>query len=265
MNKDSLFTDSLNSVGTWISIGHPTITEISANLEFDFLLIDTEHTPLDLQTVENMIRGVEATDETTTVVIRVPDNDPVPIKRVLDLGITTVMVPMVETATEAREVVDSVLYPPEGNRGVASGRATEHGARFEEYVENANDLITTIVQIETPTGIENVDEIAAIDGVDALFVGPSDLSASMDAFGELSSNSFEEAVEHVIDCGQKNGVPVGTLTVDPDGIKRCVDQGFDFLIISKDTASLIRGSREALDRYDQIHSQAQRTTEHSSR
>ncbi|MFB6226973.1 MAG: HpcH/HpaI aldolase/citrate lyase family protein [Halobacteriales archaeon] len=246
----NVFSTSERPVGTWISIGHPVVAEVTAELGLDFLLIDLEHTPIDLQTVENMIRAVEATGSETQVVVRVADNDPVRLKQILDTGISTVMVPMIETSGEARDLVDAVKYPPEGIRGVASGRATGYGRDFEEYVETVNARISTIVQVETLTGLENVEEIADVAGVDALFVGPSDLSASLGLFGDRSADEFDEAVERIVAAGRSADVPVGTLSVDPDGIERCVRRGFDFLIVGKDTASLATATMDAKDRFE---------------
>lgn len=235
-------------VGTWLSIGHPSVAEISANQDFDFVLIDTEHTSMGLETVENMARGVDAAGETSTVV-RVPENDTARIKRVLDIGVGGVMVPMVEDAEEARELVESVRYPPEGVRGVAGGRASTYGLDFPEYLEEAHESILTIVQIETEAGLRNAEEIAAVDGIDALFVGPSDLSASLGLFDDQENPQFQNAVQDVLEAGDRTGIPVGTLTIELPEIESRIEEGFDFLIVGKDTSTLMRGNREARKRY----------------
>nr|WP_244256829.1 aldolase/citrate lyase family protein [Halomicrobium sp. IBSBa] len=237
-------------LGTWISVGHPTIAEAVAQLDIDFLLVDMEHTTMGLETVESIARSVDAADGETETVVRVPWNDPVRLKRVVDIGVAGVMVPMVGTAEEARELVRAVQYPPDGIRGIAGSRATEYGRNFEEYVANANGTILTIAQIETEAGLENAAEIAAVDGVDALFVGPADLSGALGKFAEWDSQSLTTAMASVIEAGNDADVPVGTLVTDLDDIDTRVDQGHDFLIAGKDVSLLMDGVDEAIDRYD---------------
>lgn len=237
-------------VGNWVSIGHPAVVEVNAALEFDFVLIDTEHTTMTLETVEHLVRAVECGDGDTEAIVRVPDDDPSRIKRVLDIGAAGIMVPMIETAEEARELVEAVHYPPEGIRGIAGGRAAKYGLDFQEYVENADDSILTFVQIETETGLANVENIAAVDGIDSLFVGPADLSGALGVLGQHDPAKLQEAIDRVLDAGEASEVPVGTLTVDPDQIDGRVDEGFDFLIVGKDTVELAASSREAKERYE---------------
>ena len=237
-------------LGTWLSIGHPTVAEAASHLDLDFVLVDMEHTTMDLETVEAMARGVDAAPGTTETVVRVPWNDPVRLKRVIDIGVSGVMVPMIGTPEEAQQLVRSIRYPPEGIRGIAGSRATGYGQNFEEYVTTANGSIVTIAQIETEQGLENAEAIGAVDGIDALFVGPADLSGALGLFAEWDAPEFAEAVESVIDAGHAADVPVGTLTVDPADIDDRVEQGFDFLIAGKDVSLLMDSIDGAIDRYD---------------
>lgn len=236
-------------LGTWLSIGHPKVAEGVAQLDLDFVLVDMEHTTMSLETVENMARGVDAAGSGTETVVRVPWNDPVRLKRVVDIGIAGVMVPMIDNAEEARSLVESIRYPPEGIRGIAGSRATGYGRNFEEYVANANGSILTIAQIETREGLENAEDIANVDGIDALFVGPADLSGSLGLFAEWGSDEFGEAIEKVVEAGDSAAVPVGTLTVDIDAVDSRLDQGFDFLIAGKDIALLMDSVDRAIDEY----------------
>lgn len=254
------FQTQSNIAGAWLSIGHPTVAEVTAKQGFDFVLIDTEHTPLTLETVENMSRAVELADGETETIVRVPSNDPDRIKRVLDIGVAGVMVPMIETAAEARQVVRSVTYPPDGIRGVASGRAAEYGEDFQRYVETADSTITTVVQIETQTGLENARDIAAVDGIDAVFVGPADLSANLGIFGEWDSDRLAAAIDRVVDAGDESDVPVGTFVVDPDDIELRVEQGFDYLIVGKDTSHLSSANERVRNRYEDVVSQSPATS-----
>ena len=246
--EDALEDESY-PMGTWLSIGHPTVAEVSASSDVEFVLIDTEHTTMSLETVENMTRAVDAADSPTDTIIRVPWNDPIRLKRTLDIGINGVMVPMIDTADEARALVNAMRYPPDGIRGVASGRATEYGENFAEYVANANGSFTTIAQIESKEGLENAEAIARVDGIDALFVGPADLSAALGVFGQENPEKLVDAMEHVIEVGANADVAVGTL-VDPADVENRIKYGFDFLIVGKDTSTLATANREARTVYE---------------
>lgn len=247
--KDAIETGE-RPLGTWLSIGHPTIAEAVAQLDVDFLLVDMEHTTIDLETVESIARGVDAAPGETATVVRVPWNDPVRLKRVIDIGVAGVMVPMIETADEARELVRSLQYPPDGIRGVAGSRATRFGKRFEEYVATANGSILTIAQIETKDGMDNAAEIAAVDGIDALFVGPADLSAALGLFGEWDSEELATAMKTIIDAGNGAGIPVGTLVTDLEKVGDRVEQGYDFLVAGKDVSLLMESVDDAIERYE---------------
>ncbi|MGM0605400.1 MAG: HpcH/HpaI aldolase family protein [Halobacteriota archaeon] len=250
-NLKAAFDRQSHLSATWVSIGNPTVAEVSATKPFDFVLIDTEHTTTTLETVENMHRAIEATPGDTGTVIRVPWNDPVYLKRVLDTGVSGVMVPMIDTPAQAESLVESVRYPPEGSRGIASGRASAYGSNFQSYVATASETFVTIAQIETRAGLENVEAIANVDGIDALFAGPADLSGALGVFAEWDDPTFLEAMDRVITAGHDAGVPVGTLTVQPEAAPERVDQGFDFQIIGKDTSYLLDRHDHALELYRQ--------------
>jgi 2-keto-3-deoxy-L-rhamnonate aldolase RhmA len=237
-------------VGSWVSIGHAAVAEVNAMLGFDFALIDIEHTPTTMETVQHMVHAVEAADGDTEPLVRVPINDPVPIKQVLDTGVSAVMVPFVETEAEARDAVAAARYPPAGMRGIAGSRAAGYGLEFEEYVTSANDRVCTVLQIETERAVENAGAIATVDGVDALFVGPSDLSGALGAFGDLDSAVFRTAVDEVLAAAHDRGVPVGTLAIGADAIRRQVDLGFDFMIVGKDASHLATGARDAMATFE---------------
>ena len=241
--------DGDNPLGTWISVGHPTVAEVAAGSDVEFLLVDMEHTTMSLETVEDMARAVDAAGNETAMVVRVPWNDPVRLKRVVDIGVAGVMVPMVSTVEEATDLVEAIRYPPEGIRGIAGSRATDYGRNFEEYVTSANGSILTIAQIETEAGLENAADIAAVDGIDALFVGPADLSGSLDLFAQWHTDTFRDAMAAVVEAGAAADTPVGTLTTSVDDVSDRIDQGFDFLIAGKDTALLMDGIEAAAEAY----------------
>lgn len=233
-----------NAVGNWISIGHPAVAEICAR-GFDFVIVDTEHTATGLESLENVLRAVEALDEDVAPLVRVPWNDAVRIKRVLDLGVAGLMIPMVETGDQAGRAVDAMQYPPDGTRGLAPARASDYGRTFGEYVDRANDELTTIVQVETERGVKNVDDIVSVSGVDAVIVGQGDLSASLGVFGDWNDDRFESALQSVIETAHDAGKPVGMLATDREGIHRWVDAGVDFVIAGADMFYLRAGSEAA--------------------
>lgn len=237
-------------VGNWLSIGHSSVAELTAMLAFDFAMMDLEHTPTSLETIQGMVHAVEAVDGPTEPMVRIPDNDPVFVKRVLDTGVSGVMVPMIDSAAEARELVAAAKYPPEGRRGIAGSRAAGYGLEFEEYVTDANDETLVIAQIETERGLANAEEIAAVDGVDAIFAGPADLSGSLGVFGEWESDRLAAAMERVADAAAAEGLLAGTLAVRPEDIDLRAEQGFECIIVGKDAAYIADGSREAMAAFE---------------
>jgi 2-keto-3-deoxy-L-rhamnonate aldolase RhmA len=230
-------------VGTWVSLAEPAVAELLAP-DFEFVVLDTEHTPNTLETVANCARAVDAAPGDALPIARVAWNDPVRIKRILDLGVGGVMVPMVETPDEAEAAVAACRYPPEGIRGMAAARAHDYGRSFDEYVERANDDVLTILQVETEEGLSNVEEIAAVDGVDALFVGPADLSANLGVLGEWESDAFVDGVERIVTAAQDAGTPVGTLGVDVDQLRAFDSFDYDYVIAGVDAAMLLGGAAD---------------------
>ncbi|WP_135825043.1 HpcH/HpaI aldolase family protein [Halorussus ruber] len=243
--------------GQWLSVGHPAVAEVCAR-EADFAVVDTEHAPTDLESVANVARAVEAAgdgdaagDGETALLARVAWNDPVRIKRVLDTGVSGVLVPMVESAEEAREAVEAVRYPPEGVRGIAGSRGNDYGRNLAEQVEDGGNHLVTVVQIETEEAVENAGAIAAVEGVDALLVGPADLSGSLGVFGEYAGETFREAVESVLDRAHDADTPVGTLATSDDEIRRWAEYGYDYQIVGVDAGYLAAGAERARSVYDE--------------
>ena len=232
------------TVGTWCSLTDPAVAELAAGGDVDFVVVDTEHAPLGLATVADCLRGVAAND--CAPVVRVPWNDPVRIKRLLDLGPDGLIVPMVDDADGARAAVAATRYPPEGVRGIAAARAADYGRRFESYVESGHRELSLLVQVESKAAVEHAAGIAAVDGVDALFVGPADLSAALGCFADWEAPPFLAAVETVLEAGEAVGVPVGTLGTTPEEVRSLGALGFDFLVAGFDAAHLIAGQRRAV-------------------
>ena len=231
-------------IGTWISSASPLVAEAVAHAGFDWGLIDMEHSPIDLMEVVHLLQAVAATR--MAPLVRVPCNDPIVIKRVLDAGATTLMVPFVQDAGEARAAVAATRYPPEGVRAMsASGRASRFGTDAT-YFRSANRGLAVIVQLETVQAVGQLEPIAAVPGVDALFLGPGDLSASMGHVGHPTHPAVMDLMTQVVHRCKALGKPVGAFGATPEVVAQYRAIGFDFVAIGSDLGLLIRGAKEAI-------------------
>ena len=231
-------------VGMWVCSGSPLVAEICAGSGLDWLLVDMEHSPNGLESVLAQLQAVAAYP--VTPVVRVPVGDAVTIKRVLDLGVQNLLVPMVSSVEAAQAVVEAVRYPPRGRRGVGAVLArSARWNRVDGYIEDADEHVSLFVQVETAEGVASADAIAAVDGVDGEFVGPSVLAASMGLLGQQSHPDVVAAVLRTFDAVRAVGKPVGVNAFDPDLARSYVDAGASFLLVGADVALLARGS-EAL-------------------
>lgn len=235
----------------WLSVLEPALAEITANAGYEVVFLETEHNTADLEDVENAVRGLE-TGGNPDAIVRVPSNDPVYLKQVLDIGVDGVMVPMVETATEAEELVQATRYPPEGKRGTGVWRAQAYGDSMDEYVASADERLLRIAQIETPTAVDNAAEIAAVDGIGSLFVGPVDLSAALGDLGDTESDAFVEAARTVIDAAHARDKPVGVLALDDEDVGYYDDLGFDWQIVGVDLLALRDGIASARATHEDV-------------
>ena len=202
------------SIGSWIQIGHPAIAEIMASAGFDWLVVDLEHSAITLREAEDLIRVIDL--KGVVPLVRLSSNNPEQIKRIMDAGAYGVIVPMVNTETEARMAVAACRYPPAGNRGVGLGRAQTFGETFDEYFVNNNESAVLIAQIEHHIAVQNISDILAVDGVDGVIIGPYDLSASMDIPGQLEHPKLREGIASVIEAAQLAGKPAGFHSVSSD-------------------------------------------------
>ena len=230
--------------GMWVCSGSPLVAEICAGSGLDWVLIDMEHSPNGLESVLGQLQAVAAYP--VTPVVRVPIGDIVTVKQVLDLGAQNLLVPMVSSPDEARAIVDAVRYPPRGRRGVGSALArSARWNRVEDYLANADDHVSLFVQIETSEGVDAAAAIAAVDGVDGVFVGPSDLAASMGLLGQQTHPEVTAAALRAFDGVRSAGKPVGVNAFDPTVARSYMDAGASFVLVGADVALLARGS-EAL-------------------
>jgi len=232
--------------GMWVCSGSPVVAEICAGSGLDWLLIDMEHAANSLESVQVQLQVVAAYD--ITPVVRVPSGDAVMIKQVLDLGAQNLLIPMVSSAAEAQALVEAVRYPPGGRRGVGSALSrSARWNRIEGYLADGDDHVSLFVQVETVAGVEAAAEIAAVDGVDGVFVGPSDLAASMGLLGQQTHPQVVDAVTRAFQAVRSAGKPVGVNAFDPDQARQYVESGVAFILVGADVAVLARGS-EALAR-----------------
>lgn len=246
--RDALAESDRPLAGMWVCSGSPLVAEICAGAGLDWLLIDMEHSPNGLESVLAQLQAVAGA--AVTPVVRVPIGDAVIIKQILDLGAQNLLVPMVSTADDAERLVEAVRYPPRGRRGVGSALArSARWNRVEGYLADADRYTSLFVQIETVEGVEAAGEIAGVDGVDGVFVGPSDLAASMGLLGQQTHTDVTAAVQRTFDAVRKAGKPVGVNAFDPAVARSYLDAGASFVLVGADVALLARGSEELAARF----------------
>lgn len=231
-----LLTDRQPAIGHWISLPSPSVVELLASYSPDWLMLDTEHGPASWETLEDMLRALKGTG--VVPLVRVRMNDAGLIKQALDRGAYGVLVPLVHTADDAAAAVSAAMYPPEGIRGVAGSRVTRFGQDLPAYFASWNREVVVGVQIESAAALENVDAIAATPGVDILFVGPNDLSASLGVFRQFDHPAYVDAVNRVLRACQHHGVCAGYLASGPEEALKRVDQGFGFVGAGSDARLL---------------------------
>ncbi|MEO7122796.1 MAG: HpcH/HpaI aldolase/citrate lyase family protein [Lacisediminihabitans sp.] len=229
--------------GMWLCSGSPLVADICAGAGHDWLLIDMEHTANSLESVLLQLQVVAAYD--IAAVVRVPTGDPVLIKQVLDLGATTILVPMVDTADQARELVKAVRYPPAGMRGVGSALSrSSRWSRIPDYLATAEDRVSLFVQIETIAAVDAAAEIVAVDGIDGIFVGPSDLAASLGLLGQQTHPDVVAAVHRAFDAARGAEKPFGVNAFDPAAARTYAHAGARFILVGADVVLLARGSED---------------------
>ncbi|MDA3147357.1 HpcH/HpaI aldolase/citrate lyase family protein [Leucobacter sp. UCMA 4100] len=235
-------------IGLWSCAGSQIITEIVASSGCDWVLVDTEHSPLGLESTLAQLYAMSA--YAATPVVRVPYGDTVVIKQVLDLGAQNLLVPMVDSAEQAQRIVEATRYPSAGVRGVGAALArSSRWNRVGEYLANASDTISLTVQIESVRAVEAIDEILAVEGIDAVFIGPADLAASAGHLGNPADAEVQRLVEHVIERAQDAGMPVGVNAFVPADAQRYIDMGVDFVAVGADVALLARSTEAIVQQF----------------
>lgn len=235
-------------IGLWLALGDAYCAEICAGAGFDWVVVDGEHGPNDVRSILAQLQALAAYP--VHPVVRPPVGDVALIKQMLDIGAQTLLIPMVETADQARMLVSAVQYPPRGVRGVAA--ALVRASRWNTipgYLDNADDGICLLVQIETARGLENIEAIAAVAGVDGLFIGPSDLSASLGHRGHPEHAEVQAAINDAIKRIRAAGKAAGILTRDEKLVREHVKLGCSFVAVGADASILALGAREMAKKF----------------
>lgn len=223
-------------IGTFAAIPHPVAIEVAAMSGLDFLCIDAEHTQIDRERIENLVRASDV--HHVPAMVRVPGHGQEWIASALDAGAAGVLVPRVSTAEQARAVVKATRYPPLGERGVGPGRASAYGYRILDYLKAANESLVLAIQIETAEGLANVEEIAAVEGIDVIFIGPGDLSVSIDAMGPAGAEKLDAAITAISHAARKAGKAVGIFRPSADDVGKWTEAGISFYLLASDTMFL---------------------------
>lgn len=226
-------------VGFWLSLSSAAVAEVVAGTGYDWVMVDTEHAPNDLQSVVDQLRVLEGS---TSPVVRPAWNDPVLIKRLLDVGSATLLVPFVRNPEEAARAVAATRYPPRGIRGVATSQRASRWGQRADYVRRYEEELCVIVQLETASSLAELERIAAVPGVDALFVGPSDLAADLGHLGETGHPEVQAAIADALSRGRRAGKPMGTFAPAIDDARRYLDLGVTFVAVGADAGVLSRGA-----------------------
>ncbi len=253
VEPDTTFRDALRNqngkagrplAGMWVCSGSPLIAELCAGSGLDWLLVDAEHSPNGLESILAQLQAIHGYPVHT--VVRPPVNDTVLIKQYLDLGVQNLLVPMVNSAAEAEAAVAATRYPPRGIRGVGSALARASlWNRTPDYLSRASETISLTVQIESTAAVEAVEDILAVDGVDAIFLGPSDLAASMGVLGQQEHPDVRAAVQRCLAAAKAAGKPAGVNAFNPATARSYLAAGAAFVLVGADVSVLARGS-EAL-------------------
>ncbi len=247
MIKQNQFKKALNddkpSFGLWQGIPDSSVAEIGAGAGFDWVLIDAEHGPFDLRSVMSHLQAVEPYP--VSALVRPVEGSTALIKQLLDIGAQTLLVPMVDSAEQAQQIVRAAKYPPQGIRGLGTSMArAANWNRTADYLTQANDEICIIVQIETLAGLQNLESIVNVEGVDAVFIGPSDLSAAMGYLGDPGHPDVIAAIENGFKVIQQAGKSAGVLAVTKELVETYIDAGAKFIGVGVDAALLANATRQ---------------------
>lgn len=227
-------------IGLWCSLCNSVAVEIVSHSGFDWLLLDTEHSPNEVPDIFAQLQAMQA--GTASAIVRPAWNDTVLIKRYLDIGAQTLLIPFVQNAEEAKRAVEATRYPPNGVRGITgSGRASRYG-RVKDYLKNAGSEICLLVQVETRSALDQIEAIASVEGVDGVFIGPNDLSASFGQIGNWGHPDVQAALQDAAKRVKKIGKASGILTPNVEEAKRFIEWGYTFVAVGADVGLLAKNA-----------------------
>ncbi len=232
-------------LGFWLGLCNPLSAELLGHTGYDWLLIDGEHAPNNMLSIMAQLQAIGNTD--TQAVVRLVDDNPAAIKQALDIGAQTLLIPMVETAEQASALVSGMRYPPLGTRGVgnAIARAASWGMRAD-YLDEVHDELCLLIQIETAKGVENLDAILAVEGIDGVFIGPADLAASLGHLGDPGHPAVTTVIAESIAKISAAGLAPGTLATTTEIAQERAGQGVKFIAIGVDSMALVQGAKRTL-------------------
>ncbi|XBS70597.1 2-dehydro-3-deoxyglucarate aldolase [Acerihabitans sp. KWT182] len=230
-------------IGCWCALANPITTEVLGLAGFDWLVLDGEHAPNDITTFIPQLMALKGSH--SAPVVRPPTNEPVIIKRLLDIGFYNFLIPFVETEEQAVRAVSSTRYPPAGIRGVSVSHRNNNYGTVPDYFSLINDNITVLIQIESQEGVDNIDAITAVDGVDGIFVGPGDLSAALGYIGQPNHPEVQRVIRHIFDRAEALGKPSGILAPAEADARRYLEWGARFVAVGSDLG-VFRGGTQAL-------------------
>jgi 2-keto-3-deoxy-L-rhamnonate aldolase RhmA len=232
-------------IGGWLSLNDPVAAEILARVGFDFLIIDTEHSPWDLVTLQTALMGFNGAD--TAPIVRVAWNDHVRIKQALDMGVEGILAPMVRTVEDCRQLVGSCRYPPQGTRGFGPRRASNYYRNLDEYAAIANEAIFVMPQIEDVATLSALEEFLAVPGIDAVAIGPNDLSGTTGFFRQYDHPANAGAIDRIIAGAKAAGIPVCLgVNTKPTEQRDLIARGVRMLLVTSDVELLASGAARAL-------------------
>jgi 2-dehydro-3-deoxyglucarate aldolase len=236
-----------HALGGWIMIGHPSVAEIMAGERFDWLAVDMEHTSTTVRMFHELSLAVKGTG--VDLLVRLPGLDPHVTQLLLDSGADGIIVPSVNTPETARQAVAMAKFPPQGCRGASLCRATDFGRNFAAYYRDHNEKVLVVCMLEHIDAVENIEEILAVPGIDATFIGPYDLSASMGLPGQTNHPDVLAAQQTLLSACKRHGVPAGihVVPVDAGEVNRRIDEGFQFIACGIDTEFLLFAARRMLE------------------
>ena len=230
--------------GTLVSLPSPEICELLANIGYDWLFIDAEHGAFNPQQAQTMLQAATP----TPCLVRVPADETIWLKKALDIGAAGVIVPQVHNATHAKKIITNCKYAPAGDRGIGIGRAHKYGIDFERYLKNANEETAVVLQAESSEAVENINAIVALEGIDAILIGPYDLSASLGKPGEIDHPIVQAAIKKIIDACKNAKISMGIFGISADAVLPYKEKGFSLLTVGIDTTFLIDSAKETLSR-----------------